>query len=118
MKKTRFIVELDGQKMELSAGFVGGFMADMSNAPMGMYAGNLSLEDTSISLLHILRAVIKINVEEQGLNHEQSKVFINFAVEQAIKIEKENADEENVSIEKHNEIVLKMRKDNPKNKYN
>lgn len=114
MKNTRIKVEVDGQKFELRGGFVGGFMSDFTNAPVGMYAGTLSVEDTGISLMHLLRAVIKINVEEQGLNYEQSKAFIDFTLEQALRIEKENADEENVSLEKHNEIVLKVRKDNNK----
>jgi hypothetical protein len=53
-----------------------------------------------------------MNTEEQFMNYEQSKALIERATKEAFKIEKENAPNQNVSLDQHNEIVLKMRKDN------
>jgi hypothetical protein len=112
MAKTEFKIIVDGQEINLKSGFASGWMADMENTPMGMYAGNLSVTDTNIALIHLLRAVIKMNTEEQFMNYEQSKALIEMATREAFRIELENEEEQNVSLDKHNEIVLKMRKDN------
>jgi hypothetical protein len=112
MAKTELKLIFDGQEINLKSGFVGGWMADLKDCPMGMYAGNLSIVDTNIALVHLLRAVIKMNTEEQFMNYEQSKALIERATKEAFKIEKENAPNQNVSLDQHNEIVLKMRKDN------
>jgi hypothetical protein len=112
MSKTELKIIFDGQEINLKSGFVGGWMADMKNTPMGMYAGNLSIVDTNIALVHLLRAVIKMNTEEQFMNYEQSKALIERAMLEAFKIELENRDEDNKTLAQHNEIVLKMRKDN------
>lgn len=111
MPKTEMKIIIDGQEINLKSGFASGWMADMKDTPMGMYAGNLSIVDTNIALVHLLRAVIKMNTEEQFMNYEQSKALIERAMLEAFKIELENKDENNVSLAQHNEVVIKMKKD-------
>jgi hypothetical protein len=111
MAKTELKIIVDGQEINLKSGFVGGWMADMKNTPMGMYAGNLSITDTNIALVHLLRAVIKMNTEEQFMNYEQSKGLIELATLEAFKIELENKVEDNITLDQHKEVVIKMRKD-------
>jgi hypothetical protein len=100
----------DGQTLNLGCGFAGGIMADFTSAPVGLYVGSLDLADTSLSLTHLLRAVIKTNIEEQNMNFDQSKTFIEFCLKEAIKREKDNKNIDNATLQQH-ETVLKMRKD-------
>lgn len=101
----------EGQKLTLKSGFVGGFLADFTGAPMGMYIGKLDMGDCNIALVHLLRAVIKLTNEELHMNPQQSKSFIEFALAEALKREKENKNIDNATLEQH-ELVVKMRRDN------
>lgn len=112
--KKAFTVTFEGEKLDLKNGFVGGYLADQTNCPMGFYAGSLSIEDMGVALMTTLRAVIKTNTEEQSMSMAQSKAFIEFALKEAIRMEREALEENNVSLEQHKEIVLKMRRDNTK----
>lgn len=110
-KECNLTLLFEGQKLELSSAFVGGWLADESNAPMGMYTGELNIEDSSIALVHLLRAVIKMCVEEQNLNYPQTEMLLGFAVDEALKREIESNPEDNKTLKEHQEILIKIRKD-------
>lgn len=110
-KKEAFTLQFEGQELKLENGFVGGFLADGSRCPMGMYAGNLDIGDMGVALLSTLRACIKMNVEEQGMSLEHAKAFIKFTLETALEIERENREEDNKTVEQHKEMILKFRRD-------
>lgn len=112
MTKTKLTLLFEGQKLELKSGFVGGFVSDFTESPMGMYIGTLDVADTNLALVHLLRAVIKMNTEEHGLTINQSHKLIEFALKHAIKKEKENKNIDNVSLEQHQEVLLKVKRDN------
>jgi len=99
------------QELVLKSGFVGGLLADKTGAPMGMYLGNLGIENTNLALVHLLRAVIKLNVEEQNMNIKQSEAFIKVALNEAVKREAANKNIDNVTLKQQQEILLKMRRD-------
>lgn len=110
-KKEALTIKFEGETLKLRNGFVGGFLADELNCPMGMYAGNLDIGDMGVALLSTLRACIKMNVEEQGMNLGQARDFISFTLNRAIEIERENREEENKTLEQHKEVIIKMRRD-------
>jgi hypothetical protein len=111
--ETTLTLLFEGQKLELSSAFVGGYLADETDSPMGMYTGNdeLNVGDTSIALIHLLRAVIKMSVTEQNLNYDQANALLLFAVKEAMKSELEMNPEDNKSLKDHEEVLIKIRRD-------
>ena len=110
MNLEKVTIIIGNQKFYLSKAFVGGIMDDFTAAPVGLFSGDLDLADTNIALMSLLRAVIKINTEEQGMNLQQSQKFIEFALQKAIEHETENKGIHNASMKQH-ETILKMKKD-------
>ncbi|HMG14965.1 MAG TPA: hypothetical protein VK590_05940 [Saprospiraceae bacterium] len=106
----RLTLLFEGQKLELRSGFVGGWLSDEINAPMGMYTGTNSLEETSVALVHLLRAVTKMYVDEHNMDYRQAKSLLDFAVKEAIKTEENFNPEDNISLEQH-EALLKIKRD-------
>lgn len=101
----------DGQKLELKSGFIGGIMDDFTAAPVGMYSGKMDVGSVNLQLMTLLRAVIKLNVEDYNLSYDQARKFIEIALAEAIKREKENKHIDNATLDMH-ETIIKMRKDN------
>ena len=101
----------DGQKLELKSGFIGGIMNDFTEAPVGMYSGKMDVGSVNLQLMTLLRAVIKLNVEDYNLSYDQAQKFIDLAVKEAMKHEKENKNIDNATLDMH-ETVIKMRRDN------
>jgi hypothetical protein len=102
----------DGTKIELESAFVGGRLKDITNAPMGMYSGKMNFDSAATSLIHLLRAAIKLCTEEMGMNHHMANDFLHFCAEKATEIEIENNPDNNQTIADH-EIYLKMKQDKP-----
>ena len=100
----------EDQKLELRSGFVGGWLADETNSPMGMYTGINSLEESSVALVHLLRAVTKMYVDEHNMNYRQVKSLLDFSVKEAIKTEENFNPEDNISLAQH-EALLKIKRD-------
>jgi hypothetical protein len=113
MKKKEVALTLlfEGQKLELQSAFVGGWLADETDSPMGMYTGELDLEDTSIALMHMLRAVIKLYVDEHNLNYLQTKALLDFSVKEALEREIKQDPEDNKTVKQHQEKLFKIRRD-------
>lgn len=110
-KEVALTLLFEGQKLELKSGFVGGWLADETNSPMGMYTGELDLEDTSIALMHMLRAVIKLYADEHNLNYLQVKALLDLSVKEALEREIKQDPEDNKTVEQHQEKLFKIRRD-------
>lgn len=99
----------DGDKIEMKCGFIGGIMADFTEAPFGMYAGKLDIEKMSFALLSLNRAVIKLAQDDMNMTLKQAQVFLDFCVKEAIEKERANRDSDNVTLGQH-EMFLKKKK--------
>lgn len=104
----RLTLKFDGQELNLKFAILGGIMDDITSAPLGMFLGNLDPVDANLVLMHTLRAYIKMNVEEHRMNLDQVEKLIEFSLQEALKREREQKNIENVSLENHKEIILKM----------
>lgn len=102
----------DGKKLELKCGVIGGRLADDTNATMGMFFGLLDIEEGAITMLHAMRAFIKMVVDDFDGDMQRAESLLHFIVEDAIKREIENESIDNATLKQH-ETVLKMRKDYP-----
>jgi hypothetical protein len=110
-EKTTLTLHLPNGKTEslnLDACLFGGIMGDGTGFPCGGYHGNLDLGNTHVSMIHIMRAFLKI-CEEQGLYPHMAKEALKFCLEEAVKRETENDPLDNVDLDTH---MLKIRKDN------
>ena len=110
MNLEKVTITIGKQQIHLSKAFVGGIMDDYTAAPVGLFSGDLDLADTNIALMSLLRAVIKINTEEMGMDLAQSEKFIEFALMKAIEHEKENKGIHNATLKQH-ETIIKMKQD-------
>ena len=80
----------DGQKLELKSGFMGGIMNDFTERQWACIAANMDVGSVNLQLMTLLRAVIKLNVEDYNLSYDQAQKFIEIALDEAIRREKEN----------------------------
>jgi hypothetical protein len=88
MESKRYVsVELDGTVYKLKTALVGGLLHDDPSYPMAFYAGKLALEEIGMSLLHALRAVIKIQVDVHEFTLEESEEFVLFCLAEAMSRE-------------------------------
>ena len=94
----------DGEEVFLQTAIIGGVTGDAIECPMGMYAGKLQPEDVGLSLLHSLRAVIKITREHWGFNMSKTEDFIVFTLAEAIRREKLESPKETFPLNVHHEI--------------
>jgi hypothetical protein len=88
MKNQKIILDLDGDKFEITNALIGARMVNSDNNPFSVYAGKMEIGEFGLSFLHIMRAVIKIGVEELGLSMSATKDFIDFTTKTAISLEK------------------------------
>jgi hypothetical protein len=100
----------DGTKIELSSAFVGGIMNDLTKAPMGLFSGHMNIETAGTSLIHLLRAAIKLCHEELEMPLHVYASFLHFCMETAIEKELKNDIDDNRTLEEH-EIYLKLKQD-------
>jgi hypothetical protein len=84
----KVILLLDGEPVEIKNALIGARMEDNDHTPFSVYAGQLEISEVGLSLLHILRAVLKINTEEMGMSLDTSENFILFTLQEAVKLEK------------------------------
>jgi hypothetical protein len=111
LEKTTIILQLpNGQteKLNLDACLFGGIIGDGTGFPCGGYHGDLDLSNTHVSMIHIMRAFLKI-CEEQGLQPSMAKASLEFCLSEAVNRELQNDPLDNVDMETH---MLKIRKDN------
>lgn len=101
----------EGQKLELRSGFVGGWLADQTNSPMGMYTGINSIDESSVALLHLLRAVIKMYVDEHNMSYKQIETVLKLSVKEALNTEMNPIADDNRTMEEHQELLLKIKRD-------
>jgi hypothetical protein len=80
-------VDLDGQIFKLETALVGGKIHGDPEYPIAFYAGKVTLEEIGMSLLHALRAVIKIHTDVHDFSLRQSEEFIIYCLEEALKRE-------------------------------
>jgi hypothetical protein len=80
---------IDGQMLEVHNALIGARMNDRTDTPFSLYAGNIDLSEVGVSLLHVVRGVIKINREEHGLNPNDIKDFLLFTVRTALDLERD-----------------------------
>lgn len=80
---------IDGQMLEVHNALIGARMDDRDKTPFSLYAGNIDFTEVGVSLLHILRGVIKINREEHDLSPTDIKEFLLFTVKTALDLERE-----------------------------
>ena len=115
MKKRENDVNLtllfDNQRIELKSGFVGGVLAGEFEAPIGMYSGGEDFDEISIALMQMLRAVIKMYIEDQNLSYEQVRKIITFTTIEALETEMNPNPNDNLSLKKHQDIVLKLKRE-------
>ncbi len=88
MKNQKIILDLDGDKFEITNALIGARMVNSDNNPFSVYAGKMEIGEFGLSFLHIMRAVIKINIEELGLSFSAAKEFIDFTAQTAMTLEK------------------------------
>lgn len=101
----------EGQKLELRSAFVGGWLADETDSPMGMYTGINSLDESSVALLHMLRAVIKVYVDEHKMSYKQVETILKLSIKEALNREMNPDPEDNKTMQEHEEILLKIKRD-------
>ena len=102
----------EDQKLELRSAFVGGWLADETNSPMGMYTGVNSVDDSSIALIQLLRAVVKMYVDENKLSYSTVDGILSLCVKEAIKREMNPDPEDNKTLTQHQELLLKIKRKN------
>jgi hypothetical protein len=110
-EKTTIIMHLpynQSEEIVLDGVLFGGIIGDGSGYPVGGYNGNLDIGKTTISMVHTIRAYLKL-CEEQGLSLEQAKTTLDFCVKEAINKEQEGDPLDNVDLDTH---MIKIRKDN------
>jgi hypothetical protein len=115
MKKERTTLTLhlpNGQRetLNLDACLFGGIIGDGTGFPCGGYHGNLDMDNTMVSMIHIMRAYLKI-CDEQGLNSEAGKMSLEYCLNEAVNRESKKDPKDNVDLTTH------MLKFNP-NKFN
>lgn len=95
------------ERLNLDACLFGGVMGDGTGFPCGGYHGDLNIDNTMVSMVHIMRAFIKI-CEEQSMNLDMAKLSLDFCVGEAVGREGNKNPLDNIDIETH---MLKIRKD-------
>lgn len=99
--------------LKLDSFIFGGILEDVG-FPCGGFHGDLSVDNSFVPMIHLMRAFIKI-CEEQKMTLEQSKFALEFCLKEAIKTEKENDPIDNVDLETH---MIKMKWDKDKRDIN
>lgn len=105
-------VHFDGEELFLQTAIIGGVTGDALECPMGMYAGKLLPEDVGLSLLHSLRAVIKITRDHWRMDMDKAEDFIIFTLAEAIRCEKRENPRDNFPLNVHHDILARLRKEN------
>jgi hypothetical protein len=95
------------ESLDLDACLFGGIMGDGTGFPCGGYHGSLDLNNTHVSMVHIMRAFIKI-CEEQGMSSQQAEASLDFCTKEALVREQNNNPLDNVDLETH---MIKIRRD-------
>jgi hypothetical protein len=76
-------VKFDDQKILLENVFIGGRL-DSEKTSVGFYSGSLDIGEMGVSLMHMLRGVLKATYEEVGLSRNKSIEFIQHCLVEAI----------------------------------
>lgn len=84
---------LDGNSIEVKNCLIGGRMVDTTDTPFAVYCGNTDISEVALSMLHIMRATIKLIRNEYHMSTEASQDFLNFISVEAIRLEREHAAE-------------------------
>jgi hypothetical protein len=87
MNKKVFL-DLDGDRIEIENALIGGKMAQGAQEPFSVYAGPLDIGDIGLALLHIMRATIKITMDELHLPLQSSEEFMLFTLKTALQLER------------------------------
>jgi hypothetical protein len=80
-------IKFDDHSYKLKHVLMGGVTDGDPEYPMGMFAGNMSIENLGMCVLHAFRAAIKINVDAHGMTVGQSEEFLLFCLAEALRRE-------------------------------
>lgn len=85
-----------GETYALDNVLIGGIIGnkDKAHEQMGVYSGEVSCENIGLSMLHALRAAIRLLHDELGLPMDEIFKLIKFTVETALKMETTKSDVE------------------------
>jgi hypothetical protein len=109
MEEQKYVtINLDGQIFKLKTALVGGIIHGDPEYPMAFYAGKLALEEIGMSLLHALRAIIKIQLDVHQFTLPQTEEFIVFCLAEAIRREERRL----LMGDDESDTVLRMSKHN------
>lgn len=101
---------LDGEVIYIKNALIGARMEDKDHTPFSVYAGQMDIGELGLSLLHIFRAVLKINVEEMDMPSHSAEDFILFTLKEAVRLE--NARRDDVTKNRSVEAFVKKYMDN------
>jgi hypothetical protein len=96
-EKSVIKVTLDDEIIFLENAFIGGRLEN--NAFMGFYGGVLDLGEMGISLMSLLRGVVKALNEECNLTLNQAEKYIIFCLNEALQKEKEESQADHIQKE-------------------
>jgi len=106
----KVMLVLDGEVIYIKNALIGARMEDNDHTPFSVYAGQMDIGEIGLSLLHILRAVLKINVDEMGLSMNLAEDFVLFTLKEAVKLE--NLRRDDVTKNRSVEAFVKKYMDN------
>lgn len=106
----KVILLLDGEAIEIKNALIGARMENEDNTPFSVYAGSMDISELGLSLLHIFRAVLKINTEEFDMPMNLAEEFILFTLREAVVLE--NLRRDDLSKNRSIEAFVKKYKDN------
>lgn len=103
------IIKMEDQELELNKCFIGGILADGSNAPVGIYNGDMTPVTSCMTFEHGVRAFIKCLKEGAELGYDDIEVILRGVVQNAMKMEKDNLKRDNLSVDEHT-LLLKVKR--------
>ena len=77
-------IKCDDEILELKNVFIGGRMADEQNTLVGFYSGVVDIGEMGVSLMSLLRGVLKTVHSECGLPHSKSVEFVKECLLEAV----------------------------------
>ena len=89
----KVLLLLDGEAIEIKNALIGARMENEDNTPFSVYAGTMDIGELGLSLLHIFRAVLKINTEEMDMPMNLAEDFVLFTLKEAVRLEKARRDD-------------------------